>query len=1062
MKKKVLSALICSAMAVSQAAMIPVLADSENNNTATGLDEIAVGNESQNSNKEVLNSKSKVTTGSSVTVGNDKNNKDDEINSFDVNDIIGGGSESQDDLVKDDNNIAEKVEWKSTLFGVKTCDEDNQIEPGKDENGNTTVKLTSGTADATHTGGKVTGSNDGISYYYTEIDPSKNFELSATVKVNFFEKITKPDNQCAFGIMARDTIGPDRDDSTAPSNMVLVGGYRNYIQSVYRSGVTTDLDDTITMNGVHKFKDTPKKDGTSVYKLKLRKTNTGYICSVGDGEEVTYYEPKLLEVANSNKIYLGFFTARVASIDVSNISLIESDVASDPAGEPAPVEKITPKLDINSPTATGDSSYTLNLATNAQGKVDVKLNGQDLASKEITTEDDLKINAELIKGNNQFKIIYTPNESENNTSNEIIEKTYNVTLNSYGAENGVIYVSPEGTKDGSGTVDSPLDINTAVSYIGQGQTIKVKGGNYNISDSVYIDINNSGNEKNIKTLESYDGRAVFDFGAVGEGFRLDGSYWNITGIDVTNTKDASAGLRVAGSHNVLENIKTYKNGDTGLQVSSPSQTTPKKLWPSYNLIINCDSYDNMDAAQNNADGFAAKITTGEGNVFRGCIARNNCDDGWDLFSKLENGKIGAVTIENCIAYGNGTLSDGTKTNGDGNGFKLGGEGLPVKHTLVNSLSFNNDAVGITSNSNPAMIVKNSISADNKKANYILDYYTSAKLDFELKNVKSFINTEADMPEQADSIPDCVKGKDNYYFNGINAENIDGEKLTADMFKSTAMPKTVERDENNNIIWPDFMSLKETSLDNNTGDSDNSIGKPGDNAGDSNNDTVKPEDNTGDSDNSTDKTEDNTNNSGDNTNNSVSTSSSSSKHHHSSSSSDSKSSDTESENKAEITAGTSDTNSKTDDKQTEVTKDNWNKNSDGSWSLISNDGKKATGWAKVENTWYYLNNEGIMQTGWIKDSSNNWYHLNENGSMSIGWVKDNTNNWYYLNENGTMHTGWLKDNNGLWYFLKEDGSMHTGWVKDTDGNWYYLNESGAMCTDTIIDGYKIGSNGAWIQ
>ena len=77
----------------------------------------------------------------------------------------------------------------------------------------------------------------------------------------------------------------------------------------------------------------------------------------------------------------------------------------------------------------------------------------------------------------------------------------------------------------------------------------------------------------------------------------------------------------------------------------------------------------------------------------------------------------------------------------------------------------------------------------------------------------------------------------------------------------------------------------------------------------------------------------------------------------------------------------------------------------------------------------------------------------------GWVKNSDNTWSYQ-ENGTKKTGWLKDN-GSWYYLKSDGIMSTGWIND-NGTWYYLNESGAMLSDTTIDGYTLGSDGAWIQ
>ena len=92
-----------------------------------------------------------------------------------------------------------------------------------------------------------------------------------------------------------------------------------------------------------------------------------------------------------------------------------------------------------------------------------------------------------------------------------------------------------------------------------------------------------------------------------------------------------------------------------------------------------------------------------------------------------------------------------------------------------------------------------------------------------------------------------------------------------------------------------------------------------------------------------------------------------------------------------------------------------------------------GWINTNGIWYFYKN-GIMQTGWLNDNGI-WYYLNENGSMATGWYKVDSN-WYYSNSNGVMQTGWLNDN----------------------GNWYYLNSSGEMVTNTIIDGWKIDSNG----
>ena len=55
----------------------------------------------------------------------------------------------------------------------------------------------------------------------------------------------------------------------------------------------------------------------------------------------------------------------------------------------------------------------------------------------------------------------------------------------------------------------------------------------------------------------------------------------------------------------------------------------------------------------------------------------------------------------------------------GNGFKLGGEGLPVPHVIKNSLAFANNMDGFTDNFNPGTLtVENNVSIDNKRFNYL--------------------------------------------------------------------------------------------------------------------------------------------------------------------------------------------------------------------------------------------------------------------------------------------------------------------------------------------------------
>lgn len=110
----------------------------------------------------------------------------------------------------------------------------------------------------------------------------------------------------------------------------------------------------------------------------------------------------------------------------------------------------------------------------------------------------------------------------------------------------------------------------------------------------------------------------------------------------------------------------------------------------------------------NADGFAVKMRVGEGNRLVACFSHDNIDDGYDLFNKIEDGPNGVVTIENSVALRNVN-----------NGFKLGGEGIPVAHRISDSVAIENGMDGFTDNFNPgALWVKNNIAVDNKRFNFI--------------------------------------------------------------------------------------------------------------------------------------------------------------------------------------------------------------------------------------------------------------------------------------------------------------------------------------------------------
>ena len=50
-------------------------------------------------------------------------------------------------------------------------------------------------------------------------------------------------------------------------------------------------------------------------------------------------------------------------------------------------------------------------------------------------------------------------------------------------------------------------------------------------------------------------------------------------------------------------------------------------------------------------------------------------------------------------------------------------------------------------------------------------------------------------------------------------------------------------------------------------------------------------------------------------------------------------------------------------------------------------------------------------------------------------------------------------NGCWYYYTA-GGYATGW-QEIDGNWYFFYDNGIMAADTWVDGYYVGSDGAWV-
>jgi 2',3'-cyclic-nucleotide 2'-phosphodiesterase/3'-nucleotidase/5'-nucleotidase len=133
-----------------------------------------------------------------------------------------------------------------------------------------------------------------------------------------------------------------------------------------------------------------------------------------------------------------------------------------------------------------------------------------------------------------------------------------------------------------------------------------------------------------------------------------------------------------------------------------------------------------------------------------------------------------------------------------------------------------------------------------------------------------------------------------------------------------------------------------------------------------------------------------------------------------------------------------------------------------WYYVGADGVMVTkAWAQSGAKWYYLGADGVMVTkAWVL-SGGKWYFLGSDGKMLENeWLLDK-NKWYYLGKNGAMAaTSWVLSG-GNWYFMDNNGAMKTGWVL-TGGKWYYLYTNGKMAANTVVQGYKLGADGAWIK
>lgn len=657
-----------------------------------------------------------------------------------------------------------------------------------------------------------------------------------------------------LGIGTISKIGIDQSilDRTALGETGLIVGQNGYLKSVMQSlestaGFANKLTGSYNIIGNYvgqvpegTFTGEQERFMVTELDLEIQKNNTGYFITYYDQNgnvvrQIKNYEHDALEKFDSEYVYVGMFAARAAHVTFKDISLTLIDEADDAPAEERPIEYVTPAITVTSTNAISSTNYELVADSNVDGVLEVKVNNRivikDVEIKKYERVTKLLDLTDYLRlGENTLQVILRPDPNQKmepyteliNTLPAYHDDTLTFFKGSYHTKS--IYVSPTGVYNGNGTRENPYDIYTAVNRVIPGQTIVLMEGTYTLKTGLRIQRGMNGTEEEpIRMIADPEAktRPVLDFVHEGTGITHGGNWWYFYGFDVTNTLDSYKGFQVSGNNNVLENIHTYRNGNTGIQISRyHAADLYKDQWPANNLILNCTSYGNADKGYEDADGFAAKLTIGDGNVFDGCVAYNNADDGWDLFAKVATGSIGSVTIKNSIAYGNGYLEDGTIA-GNGNGFKMGGDSLTGGHKLINCIAFNNKQKGIDSNSCPDIIVENCISYNNGSYNVAFYTNSAANTDFSAKGIISFkdesvalTHPSLENPLVGDNLKpkgnqDVTKyvGMSNYYWNGTATSNDGGTNITADMFESLEFTGFTRNADGSVTLNGGFLKLK---------------------------------------------------------------------------------------------------------------------------------------------------------------------------------------------------------------------------------------------------------------
>ncbi|MGX7671066.1 sigma-70 family RNA polymerase sigma factor [Plantactinospora sp. DSM 117369] len=260
-----------------------------------------------------------------------------------------------------------------------------------------------------------------------------------------------------------------------------------------------------------------------------------------------------------------------------------------------------------------------------------------------------------------------------------------------------IYLAPNGSDSGTGTVERPLaTLRKAVTMVKPGQTIALRGGTYQPTEPVVI--TTSGQPTQRITLTRYrDEQPVIDASRIpADQWTIThrANYWTVQGLEIKNS-GSHAYVCESCRHNIFRNLSIHDNVRSALA-----------LWRTGtvgNQVLDSDFFNNVDPADHGRSGVGLEIKfgAGEGNLIRGNRAFNNADNGFDVGDFAS-----PITIEHNWAYGNGVNRwNITPWSSNANGFRLGGgaSSPAATHQLRNNAAWDNVNHGFASSGNRGTI-----------------------------------------------------------------------------------------------------------------------------------------------------------------------------------------------------------------------------------------------------------------------------------------------------------------------------------------------------------------------